>query len=363
MSLTGNIILTSKAVWKLIMLAETNTYYPEVPRKSKLRIAWENMLWTLKKREVNYYYYMQGFDRKDAPGPDHYFARPEFVRLRDRFNAGIYSDKRKANYTCLLQDKFLFSRYLDSLGFKAPVTLALCDGETITWLDNDRQEPLEKLADHEGLHAFIKPAVGWQGENVCRIEVRNKTLYLSGRETPIRQLAQNIKDRFIIQERIIQHPDMQRLYPHSVNTLRIVTARKGDDISLLSSVCRIGAGGNVRDNWCSGGIAVGIDKDSGILQKYGFFNPKYGRKVTCHPDTNVPLEGFSIPYYHDAVQTARQLHLFFYGLHSVGWDIAITQDGPVFIEGNDDWGIRVIQPHDPDLKKRFLGTLPDAINK
>jgi hypothetical protein len=357
MSLFGKIYSTMQAFRKLVALAETNTYYPEEPRKSKLRILYENLLWILKKREVNYYYYLQGFDRIGV-NPDDYFALPEFVRLRDHANSGIYADHRKANYTCLLQDKFLFAQYLKSLDFRTPQTLALCDGDEIIWLDDERIEPIDALAEHDGLDAFLKPTVGWQGENVFRLTVCDGKVFLNGQETNTVGIRNRMQGKYIIQTRLRQLCVLARIYPDSVNTLRIVTARTpANEICVLSSIFRMGTNGNLRDNWCSGGITAGIDIETGRLKKYGYLNPKYGRKVTCHPDTNVPLEGFEIPFYREAEEAAKGLHFFFYGLHSVGWDIAITEDGPVFIEGNDDWGIRVIQPHDRTFKRRFLETL------
>ncbi len=59
-------------------------------------------------------------------------------------------------------------------------------------------------------------------------------------------------------------------------------------------------------------------------------------EVIQHPDTGVALGDFKIPFFHDAIEMIRNLHLFFYGVKSIGWDIAITERGPVFIEGNDN---------------------------
>jgi hypothetical protein len=55
---------------------------------------------------------------------------------------------------------------------------------------------------------------------------------------------------------------------------------------------------------------------------------------------------------------SKKLHSFFYGIHSIGWDIAITEDGPVFIEGNDNWEIPTFQAYDRSFKKKFLAVLP-----
>ena len=67
------------------------------------------------------------------------------------------------------------------------------------------------------------------------------------------------------------------------------------------------------------------------------YKPGYGSKVLEHPQTGVRFSGFQIPYFHDAVDLATRLHRYFYGVHSIGWDIAIRETGPMIIEGNDDW--------------------------
>ena len=37
-----------------------------------------------------------------------------------------------------------------------------------------------------------------------------------------------------------------------------------------------------------------------------------------------------------------QHHKHLYNIRSIGWDSAITPEGPVFIEGNDNWEIQSI---------------------
>jgi hypothetical protein len=67
------------------------------------------------------------------------------------------------------------------------------------------------------------------------------------------------------------------------------------------------------------------------------------KRVLKHPDSGVVFEGYKIPYYEEAVALAKRCMDSFYGLKSVGWDVAITTDGPVIIEGNDDWGLAAHQ--------------------
>lgn len=84
------------------------------------------------------------------------------------------------------------------------------------------------------------------------------------------------------------------------------------------------------------------------------YKPGYGGIVREHPQTHVRFSGFEIPYFHDAVKFATRLHSYLYGVHSIGWDIAITEAGPVIIEGNDDWDGAVPMALEKNFKQRFL---------
>ena len=61
--------------------------------------------------------------------------------------------------------------------------------------------------------------------------------------------------------------------------------------------------------------------------------------VYQHPDNSIVFEGFEIPFFKEAVEMSKDLHSKLYRVHSIGWDIAITQNGPVFIEGNSLWEV------------------------
>lgn len=108
------------------------------------------------------------------------------------------------------------------------------------------------------------------------------------------------------------------------------------------------------DNVARGGLGVRIDLASGRLQGDAMFLPGHGGSVSRHPETGVPFDGFEIPYFHQAVQAAMDLHQYLYGIHSIGWDIAIGEAGPVIIEGNDDWAGHFAMAFVPMFKSRFL---------
>lgn len=144
-----------------------------------------------------------------------------------------------------------------------------------------------------------------------------------------------------MQTKIYQHEEMARLYPLSINTLRIVTVRnlKTGDIDVWPSMLRMGANGNHIDNASKGGIVVNINPKDGSLSKEGFRYAKFGGRYKDHPETHVEFETFKIPFFEEVKRQAIYFHSMLRDIHSIGWDIAITDKGPAFIEGNDDWSI------------------------
>ena len=145
---------------------------------------------------------------------------------------------------------------------------------------------------------------------------------------------------------------MSILNAESVNTIRIVTIRENNEIKILSSVLRVGTSKSKNvDNWAAGGLCIEIDKN-GVLTQYGYAKPKYGDKFEVHPDSKVKFKGFTIPYYDEVVNLVKKAHEKLYGIESIGWDVAVTQDGPVLIEGNDNWEISLMQIN-KGLKKEW----------
>lgn len=153
---------------------------------------------------------------------------------------------------------------------------------------------------------------------------------------------------------IYQHEKMSELCPSTINSIRLITVMDMDGVvHPFGPRLRIGRVGSSVDNWAKGGILVGIDLETGCLYKKGFLKPQYGTSTEYHLDTKVKFDGFVIPHFQEAVEAAIKLHKYLYRCHSVGWDIAITKDGPVFIEGNGLWEISGMQAVHGGMKKQI----------
>lgn len=253
--------------------------------------------------------------------------------------------------TCILRDKLLFYRYMSSIGMPVPKVFALVSDGVLMDLNFS---PIDDSILYDKKDYFIKDNFG-----ECASFVQN--VYDFDSFQSIRPLLGS--GCYILQEAIQQNHEMDKLNPKAINTLRVVTINRNRDVFVLASLLRIGTckTGNV-DNWARGGIAIGIATENGQLKQYGFLKPSYNTedgigRLTEHPDTGVVFKDFCIPYYQYALSLACRAHKGLDRIHSIGWDIAITPNGPSIIEGNDNWEISLMQVCDRPLKREWFSKL------
>jgi hypothetical protein len=156
-----------------------------------------------------------------------------------------------------------------------------------------------------------------------------------------------------MQERIRQHEVLRSIHPSSINTLRLLTIRTGEEIQLLSAVLRIGAGESTMDNWNSGGVAVPTDLQNGATDPPGL-SKREGRCVWSHPDTDVSFDGYSILLFQKSKKMVKNAHKEICQISSIGWDISISPQGPIIIEGNYRWDGPFHMSLEDNFRSRFL---------
>lgn len=177
-----------------------------------------------------------------------------------------------------------------------------------------------------------------EGVKIISIEFTNADLLIDGRESKS-YLSDLYKKGYTLFESFIeQHIDLKQIYPNSVNTLRIITfLNKRNEIEIWATLLRLGLDKSV-DNFSAGGLSANIDINSGIINslvrlKDPFHKTGYDR----HPVTGIKITGIQIPYWNEIIAMIKKAALEVPEVRTVGWDIAITPDGPTLIEGNDNW--------------------------
>lgn len=147
----------------------------------------------------------------------------------------------------------------------------------------------------------------------------------------------------LLEERIDQHEQMASLFPQAVNTIRVMTVIDATDkAKVLGASLRMSVERN-NDNFSTGGISAPVDWETGEV--IGPAVPKWPprKKHYYHPVTSTAINGFQIPMWTEVRELIYEVLHVVPEVRTVGWDVAITPNGPILVEGNHNWNADVWQ--------------------
>ncbi len=329
--------------------------FPENMRKSRKRILFDNLLWTIKHGEINRNYFQYLFDRKHDPvDQSEYLPFHLYNRLRKKANRGVKLVDGYLSYISILRDKYVFCKFVTGLSLPTSDVVAIYEKGKIKWIESGNIDDAESILKYGNVDFFCKGINGESGNSVLHIAIQNEQFLINGKKASIQDLKERVTSKSIFQKRIIQNKKINQLFSGSVNTIRIGTFNNGNNVTVFNAILKLGAPGEVLDNWHFGGIVVGIDLNTGNLMPYGINPKKCANRLIKHPSSEIAFEGFKIPFFLDALELVKKLHGELYGIVTIGWDIAITENGPLVLEGNDNWDFRMFQAYYGGCKKRLL---------
>jgi|GEM_PF-3865451 hypothetical protein len=182
---------------------------------------------------------------------------------------------------------------------------------------------------------IVKPSEGTQGSSIFIADVST--------EVAILELWSSIHGRpFVVEEIVVQHASLSALNSSSVNTIRVYTVKKGDQVFITGATLRMGCGSGPTDNYSAGGLAAEVDTDTGIVitravtQNAGCFY--------VHPYSHKVIIGFQIPEWNKIKEVVKEAHLLVPDLGYIGWDVAVCADNQItLIEANTFAGVALQQ--------------------
>ncbi|MFM1538479.1 sugar-transfer associated ATP-grasp domain-containing protein [Helcococcus bovis] len=194
------------------------------------------------------------------------------------------------------------------------------------------------LKKHEII--FAKDPYSCGGKGVERI--------LSNKITNTEKLFNRLlsENKYLIEEGITQHKDMNKLSLNSINTIRTGTVinEKGE-VSVIYMVLRVSQTDSYLDNGSLGGYWTLLSED-GVIDKPLYTNVPLESIITKNKLTGFDYMGFQIPMIKELKELAIKAASLHKELRYIGWDIAISEDGPLIIEANEFPG--------PDLFQTYI---------
>lgn len=191
------------------------------------------------------------------------------------------------------------------------------------------QQIADRLLSNKSARLVLK---GSRGQVGAEVEVISCLDYSP--ETLIKYMMENRYD--LAEEYVLQHPDMMALSPSGLNTVRILTQLNEGNVEFLGARLRVSVNSPV-DNMAAGNLAAFIDMEKGVVSGPGVYSDITKEDMPVHPVTGKEIKGFIIPYWNEVIKLTKEAALYLPENRSVGWDIAITAEGPELIEGNHNW--------------------------
>jgi hypothetical protein len=178
-----------------------------------------------------------------------------------------------------------------------------------------------------------KPITGLGGANVEKIITKN----IKDKSKFYEDLK---RDNCFLEELVVQNSEWSKLGSKSLNTIRVVTKCINGKADILFAVARIGSGKSIVDNFHQGGVGVKVNIQKGLLEGNTIDKNNYESKTTL---TGVVVDGFKIPYWDEVVNMTKEAAKVNDNVNIIGWDIALSDKGPLIIEGNRGPGMDIIQ--------------------
>lgn len=157
---------------------------------------------------------------------------------------------------------------------------------------------------------------------------------------------------FVLEELIEQGEEVACMHPQSVNTCRVLTFTNGNQVEVLGTIWRVGAGNSIKDNAGSGGMYAFINSQTGVVETDAINYT--GVHFEFHPNSGIKFQGFCMPLWRDAMTMIEQMATHIKGTTLIAWDIAYSKKGWVMVEANENGDWSIIQSNKKIGKKNIL---------
>jgi len=249
----------------------------------------------------------------------------------------------------LVNDKLATEALLYARGLPVSQTLAAYAPEGASLPDLPYLRPLRSVGDLDAffsdpanLPVFGKPRADSFARGAAAISglaEAGNLLFLTGEVVPSQGLAAEIVRDW--QQGYVFQPFYQSeasLRPHAgaaMASLRIVTLWTDRGIEPWYAVIRLPAKTAMHDGDANGQRIWGLlDIGSGEVVKLRILRDPQTEDLRHGNDPDLPFLGFRMPYWARAVELCQEAHTSFPGHGIIGWDVFLTDAGPILNEAN-----------------------------
>jgi len=312
------------------------------------------------------------------------------LRPDEYFLYGLYDDSRfstelKKTYlseqgkqidspwTEIARDKPLMTAMLRGLGLPVPETQAIVH-RSRTFAGavplRDRDDVCRFLREQADYPIFGKPI-----DSACSIGTAKIDGYESDRDAVIlgenlipvagfAEMVEGLGRAYLFQTLMLPHPEIAAIIGPSVSSVRMFVFHDSQGCDLFRAAWKIPASANAADNfWRIGNLLAGIDAETGRLVKTMQRTPAGLEPIDAHPATGVSFADLVFPHWDEMRATVLAAAVNLPACHFQGWDVALTNRGPVLVELEGDGGNPIMEQlcfESGLLNERYLRIVEEA---
>lgn len=285
-------------------------------------------------------YYEFEFEKRSKEFRDSFLGRTEqgfYLRILNPIK-----------YYTLARNKYLAHRMLENVGVRKTPLYCYYQTEGKVFncenIASDIKDVIRILKNKNVRQCVIKETETSHGEGVIVVKDIEylgqdcKLYYFNGKD----ELLSNVLGRrpLLFEGLVQQTGQFSQMNESSVNTIRFMTTLYPDgEARIIATFIKIGRAGKCVDNAGDGGnVDVCVDTETGKI-KYAIQYDGWRKikDIECHPDSGNQLNGIVIENWEKIKAEVIKFQQAFPYCKAAGWDIAITDEGPVVIEVNDSW--------------------------
>ncbi len=296
--------------------------------------------------------------------------QPETVRLLDltaKNHSGYMRDidKKRVStntnegFSRLFNNKIEFQFFFENIFPLPRLYCVILDGRILPGSPNYAiMEPMEAL--EKGISLVFKPVFGGMGRGICFASKEGTDYVINGEPRSEGGMAEFLSGlhQYMVCERIEQHPSLRKLFPGTINTLRVLTVRDpgNGEIGIELAVQRIGTTLSFpTDTFGRGGLGADIDLETGTCGVAVRRSETWSREAyTQHPDSGEQITGKKVPHWEEIRGTLLEGLSKYPYFDYVGWDVLVAENGFYVIEGNHNPSNHLMQVHEPLLASPLL---------
>lgn len=222
-----------------------------------------------------------------------------------------FTDRR---YICILMNKYIFSKVFDDFYRRKCFMARDVTADTV-----------KRLSGNTGKIVY-KPNCKGQGQGVRVMSVAT--------EDEISEALELFRgeNNAIVEEFICQHETMALFNPNAVNIVRFYSVASPAGMYLFAPVLTTAVNMDI-SNGSQDALTAVVDIRNGMVLTDAVDQNNIV-DYAVHPLTGASFKGAQLPYWEETLDMLRRAVPVAGKISNVGWDVALTENGPLIIEAN-----------------------------